>query len=112
VNRKNPAHHFRPENEGPVRFPDYGSAALFTMLPRVFYCSRELPPDHILLRLVTPAHFHFLNFDRCGKIAANAPIHAVIIPSMDASIVGLFSNPPEDVDVGCTVVTGAGVTID
>jgi hypothetical protein len=52
-----------------------------------------------------------LNFDRCGTIAATAPIPAAIIPSTDATIVGLSNSPPEDVTAGCTVATGEGVTV-
>jgi hypothetical protein len=58
-----------------------------------------------------PGCFHFLTFDRCGNIAANAPMHAAIIPSMDATIVGLSSSPPEDVAVGCTVTTDEEATV-
>jgi hypothetical protein len=74
----------------------------------------------LLQRITTGSHlhpvhypdcFHFLNFDRCGNIAATAPMLAATIPSIDATIVGLFSSPPEDVAVGCTVIPGAVVAV-
>jgi hypothetical protein len=58
-----------------------------------------------------PDWFHFLDFDRCGNIAANAPILAVTIPMRAARIVGLSRSPPEDVDVGCTVTPEAVVAV-
>ena len=38
-------------------------------------------------------------------------MHAVAIPMRDATIVGLSSSPPDDVDVGCTVATDVGATV-
>ena len=52
-----------------------------------------------------------MDFARCGKIAANAPMPAVTIPISAARMVGLLSRSPDEVVVVCTGTVVAGTLV-
>jgi hypothetical protein len=59
--------------------------------------------------LITPLRwfYPFFPFAMCGKIAATAPIAAVMVPIIAAMTVGFSNNPPDE--VACMVTAGTGV---